>query len=856
MNKNYRDMISSVLWQVERDLIDFLRNENQEIDEKKLYLDDYMRFVLSITKNEAIQEALQKTKGLFDVLEIATIRNRISHANHNITIGDWYAVAAFASNPDVLSTGIFKKVLQKLSLAEEGYINPPSEEWLSHIPQNCIPNNLPDHFDHAITGFIGRNSERKSIIKALLNPRCPIITITGPGGMGKTAIVFEILKQLSFSHVKEEPFDSIIYVSLKTEELTSEGVKKISFEKTIENVKNEIKSSIEDIYDESFSSFEEAVKIHSSEKILLFIDNLETLLSDSPSDFENFNYSLPSLWKLVITSRINLSFGNNIPLETMKSEDAYCLAKQYAEKKGISQALSEKHYEKIADCLEYNPLAIRLCLEYLVLGGELNQSLQKVSIDVVNYSYKNLLERLLPTSKKILELLFINSSTKSEALEVIEGVTNDEFSEAIQQLLKTNLVIFDEDDDEGVYRLTESVKNCLEEFGDTETRAEICLRVKEKGQQANIQKNYYKGVLDTWSLSAGASLRLKKIVIAYKKSKKKDEGARSIYKRLKAMEETENNSPEYWRIRSFCANKIYALEEVENCINRIKTISGENSAIYLGELLTYKFGKHEYSDAEIISKRLMDNKNHFCLTDDDILRLYPMYLKTLVFQDKTDEVLELTKKWKSITDSTKIILGLGRVLAHKRIAEQQELDKKDNLHNAIELIYEISKMDISDNSFYKYAISQVLREIFREMEIEKNKQESKEEYINFVMFCLENKISTLYSNDVEDVESSFEKLINRGRADISHIKNDDRYKQVIVYAITTKDKGYVFANDENKNQFFIHFNNVKNIGKEEWSLIHIGVSLWIIPNDNDGKKNTQEAWLDFSTLDSKQMVDA
>lgn len=98
MNKNYRDMISSVLWQVERDLIDFLRNENQEIDEKKLYLDDYMRFVLSITKNEAIQEALQKTKGLFDVLEIATIRNRISHANHNITIGDWYAVAAFASS--------------------------------------------------------------------------------------------------------------------------------------------------------------------------------------------------------------------------------------------------------------------------------------------------------------------------------------------------------------------------------------------------------------------------------------------------------------------------------------------------------------------------------------------------------------------------------------------------------------------------------------------------------------------------------------------------------------------------------------------------------------------------------------
>lgn len=546
MNKNYRDMISSVLWQVERDLIDFLRNENQEIDEKKLYLDDYMKLVLSLTKKEAIQEALQKTKNLFDALEIATIRNRISHANYDIIVGDWYAVAAFASNSDTLSTGIFKNVTQKLSLVEEGYINPPSEEWLNHIPQNYIPNNLPDYFDHAITGFIGRNSERKSIIKALLNPRCPIITITGPGGMGKTAIVFEILKQLSFSHVKEELFDSIIYVSLKTEELTLEGVKKISFEKTIENVKNEIKSSIEDIYDESFTSFNEAMEKYSSEKMLLFIDNLETLLSDSPADFENFNYSLPSSWKLVITSRINLSFGNNIPLKTMKSEDAYCLAKQYAEKKGISQALSEKHYEKIADSLQYNPLAIRLCLEYLVLGGELNQSLQKVSIDVVNYSYKNLLERLLPTSKKILELLFINSSTKSEALEVIEGVTNDEFSEAIQQLLKTNLVIFDEDDDESVYKITESVKNCLEEFGDTETRADIYSRIKEKRQQANLQKNYYKGVLDTWSLSNDTSLKLREIVIEYKKSKKKDAIIARIYKQLKGMEENEMNNPEYW----------------------------------------------------------------------------------------------------------------------------------------------------------------------------------------------------------------------------------------------------------------------------------------------------------------------
>lgn len=229
MNKNYRDMISSVLYQIEKDLIDFLRDENQDIDRKKMYLDDYMKLVLSITKNEAIREPLSKTKELYDILQIATIRNRISHAEYNIVVGDWYAIAAFASNPDVLSSGIFKNISQKLNLVEEGYITPPSEEWLNHIPQNCIPNNLPEYFDHTITGFIGRNSERVSIKKALLNPRCPIITITGPGGMGKTAIVFEILKQLSFSHVKEEVFDSIIYVSLKTEELTSEGVKKNFF---------------------------------------------------------------------------------------------------------------------------------------------------------------------------------------------------------------------------------------------------------------------------------------------------------------------------------------------------------------------------------------------------------------------------------------------------------------------------------------------------------------------------------------------------------------------------------------------------------------------------------------------------
>lgn len=89
MNKNYRDMISSVLYQIEKDLIDFLRDENQDIDRKKMYLDDYMKLVLSITKNEAIREPLSKTKELYDILQIATIRNRISHAEYNIVVGDW-----------------------------------------------------------------------------------------------------------------------------------------------------------------------------------------------------------------------------------------------------------------------------------------------------------------------------------------------------------------------------------------------------------------------------------------------------------------------------------------------------------------------------------------------------------------------------------------------------------------------------------------------------------------------------------------------------------------------------------------------------------------------------------------------
>ena len=121
---------------------------------------------------------------------------------------------------------------------------------------------------------------------------------------------------------------------MKTEKLTADGVVSLDSIETIEELKHNILQSINQIYDESFSSFEEAKEKMESQKILLCIDNLETLLRERQDSFEELNYQLPPTWQVLVTSRIAVSNATILSLETLKEKSAIHLARTYLSKRG------------------------------------------------------------------------------------------------------------------------------------------------------------------------------------------------------------------------------------------------------------------------------------------------------------------------------------------------------------------------------------------------------------------------------------------------------------------------------------------------------------------------------------------
>src|ERR1035441_5692351 len=64
------------------------------------------------------------------------------------------------------------------------------------------------------------------------------------------------------------------------------------------------------------------MKEMASRRVLLCIDNLETLLRDHPQEFEDFVQALPHEWRVIVTSRVSVNGANVIALGPIRREGA------------------------------------------------------------------------------------------------------------------------------------------------------------------------------------------------------------------------------------------------------------------------------------------------------------------------------------------------------------------------------------------------------------------------------------------------------------------------------------------------------------------------------------------------------
>lgn len=160
--------------------------------------------------------------------------------------------------------------------------------------------------------FIGRNQEKEKII-AKLRPypysRNPVITIDGIGGIGKSALALEIghyfLNNCNKLE-KREIFDAIVWTSAKIDVLRADrGIVRRSYaSRTLTDICRKIAVTLEieeSIQSETKEGFELICRELSKKRVLLIIDNFETIDDEAVREF--LQDILPPPTKAIVTTR-------------------------------------------------------------------------------------------------------------------------------------------------------------------------------------------------------------------------------------------------------------------------------------------------------------------------------------------------------------------------------------------------------------------------------------------------------------------------------------------------------------------------------------------------------------------------
>lgn len=438
---------------------------------KKIFPKSYFKDI------EKLSEELEK---------ISPIRNRVMHSRP-LEYEDFPQINDF-----ICSLNKFDFILWNNTKDTRNKLkNDPSYVFGMTIPkfndfkEEQIFHNLPyAEFDD--TGFIGRQHDRQ-LIKSKLNGIYPIISIIGDGGTGKTALALRCLYDIIDD--PKAPFDAIIWISLKTKVLNSGEFR---------NIKNCLTSAL-DVYKEIGSTIisdfisdnnpdeivKEILDYMREFKILLVLDNLETINSDA---IRNFLLNIPIGSKIITTSRIGIGeFESRHTLNGFLEKEATHYLRRLATNLNLRDILrlSEEKLNDICKRLYYNPLAIKWFLLNLLKGDPIESILSHTD-ELTYYCMSNVYEKLSDNAKIVLETLLVTNKKCSDAeLGYLLDLDSIMHRKALNELIATNMVRMESCSENNIIKSVFFITDFAKEFLQNHYRPsnDSFLRITKKMRQ-------------------------------------------------------------------------------------------------------------------------------------------------------------------------------------------------------------------------------------------------------------------------------------------------------------------------------------------------------------------------------------
>lgn len=639
------------------------------------FLKELFDLCAAVTKGTQENECIEKLQKLSTELELFNIRNAAAHPNRKFFQYYWFRLAAISSDPTIARLGMFK-VYEGLEQAIDGNIDSPPPEWFQKIPE--IPNNLPLKFDHTATGLIGRDEERRRLWDDFSNPRKHYFAVIAPGGNGKTALVLDFLDELTCSTRGQELADAVVFVTMKTNSLTYSGVIHHKVARSLEEIEDKLHHEIEAVTSDSYSSFIDAKQKCSHLRLVICIDNLETLLLDKPDALSAFESELPEKWRLIVTSRIAVEDAVSLPLMPLKLPAAKQLVRQYVNTCGYPQP-DQTLVDSVAKGTKCNPLSIKLVVDAYVAGSDISDSITKAVNDTTEFSFSNLIDVLPEHCICVLESLFVDEDISRFSLSEALGHTPDEITKAIHDLCRTSLVTRSSSNQNGreIFKLNDQVRELLrlhpKRIGVRET-VEKFLRAR-RAQTTTSSKSPDKYYQYRWDvIEDDLPEDLKAIVIKVNQATTKTKSANAklpdAYRQVIHAEIDFASFSSYWRARARILWALQDRSEGLNCLHKAIELNAHD-VISQKLLAEWLIEDQRSSEALPYLENLLtlgaDNPDNFGIDFSSHVIASHLYAK--IFLRRFEEVSNATEKWLDRDDEIGWVKATARIRCFLRWAE-------------------------------------------------------------------------------------------------------------------------------------------------------------------------------------------
>lgn len=362
------------------------------------------------------------------------------------------------------------------------------EETLHNLP-------IADYED---TGFVRRLGLEKELKRKILG-RHPVVTVLGDGGNGKSALALQTAYNLASS--RDHEFDAIAWVTAKSSVLTVGEIGRI---------KGALTSSLEifdtvadDFAEKGNDPLERIVRLLTDNTVLLFIDNLETVLDDRLKEFAE---NLPGNSKLVFTSRVPLGSDLSVKVTPFSDNEAVTLFRRLVQAYSIDQfkSASDQEIQKITRKLGSKPLVIKWFIHGIESGLTTQSILSKRDI-AVQFCLENVFDKLTFDGVQVARVYAVIPGRLSpNVVQTLSGLSALEVEAAIAELSRYAIISnIGTKAYENTYEMSEFARRFLNLTKDIEADKKLRVEYQKLAgamQHARAQSRYNKYKLGSYTV--------------------------------------------------------------------------------------------------------------------------------------------------------------------------------------------------------------------------------------------------------------------------------------------------------------------------------------------------------------------